>query len=62
MIRTWVTVGIVLVAAGPLAAQVPDSVRADTTARDSTDFSELFLKTYEAGRHRVPVFPRLGRS
>lgn len=62
MIRTLAAVGIVLVAAGSLAAQVPDSVRADPTARDSTDFSELFLKTFEAGRHRVPVFPRLGRA
>ena len=61
MIRRLVTAGLVVVAASRLAAQVPDSARADTTGRDSTDYSALFLKTYEAGRNRVPVYPRLGR-
>ena len=53
--------GLAVATASGLAAQVRDSVRADTTARDSTDYSALFLKTYEAGRNRVPVYPRLGR-
>ncbi|MGE0441495.1 MAG: TonB-dependent receptor [Gemmatimonadales bacterium] len=52
--------GAVLLA-GPTGAQVPDTVRTDTTAvGDTTDYSALFLKAYEEGRERVPVFPRLG--
>ncbi len=54
--------------AGPLAAQRPDSTRADSVRADSvradtasTDYSALFIKSYEEGRNRVPVFPRLGR-
>ena len=50
--------------AGRLAAQVPDSAAAaDSLRPDSTvDNSAMFLKTYEENRHRVPVFPRLGRA
>ena len=45
------------------AGQVPDTTRADSTAAvgDTTDFSELFLKSREEGRLRVPGYPRLGR-
>ena len=60
MIRPAV-VFVMVATASRLAAQVPDSARADTTGGVPTDYSALFLKTYEAGRNRVPVFPRLGR-
>jgi hypothetical protein len=43
------------------AAQPPDSLRADSLQADTTDFSALFLRTAEAIRIRVPVYPYLGR-
>ena len=59
--RPLIVAGLICAITRGLAAQVPDSVRADTTASDSTDYSALFHKTYEAGRTRVPAYPRLGR-
>jgi hypothetical protein len=50
----------VLVLGGPSVAQIPDTAVADTTARDTVDYSELFLRGQEEGRRRVPVLPRLG--
>ena len=64
MIRLLLALLMVPLVAGPLAAQQPDSTRADSSARAdtaATDFSALFLRSAEAGRNRVRTFPRLGR-
>ncbi|MBX3145642.1 MAG: TonB-dependent receptor plug domain-containing protein [Gemmatimonadales bacterium] len=48
---------------GPLSAQVPDSLPADSlAAADTTDYSAMFLRAHEESRVRVPVYPRLGRA
>ncbi len=54
-------VALGVVVSRPILAQVPDSLRADSLAADTTDISAVFLRTAEANRTRVPVFPRLGR-
>lgn len=58
---TLLVVALGIVLGRPLMAQVPDSVRADSLEADTTDYSAVFLRTAEANRTRVPVFPRLGR-
>ena len=51
-----------VVIGGSAVAQRPDSLRADSLDADTTDVSAVFLRTAEANRIRVPVFPRLGRT
>ena len=47
-------------AASPLAAQVVDTTRADSLARDTTDYTALYLKSQQDARRLVPVAPRIG--
>lgn len=51
-----------LLAAGivPLAAQVADTTRADSLARDTTDYTAQFLKAQQDARRLIPVPPRVG--
>ncbi|MFN0179777.1 MAG: TonB-dependent receptor [Gemmatimonadales bacterium] len=56
-----VVIGLMALVASSSPAQRRDSVGVDSLAADTTDFSEIFLKTYEANRTRVPVPPNLGR-
>ena len=51
-----------LLAAGmsPLAAQVADTTRADSLARDTTDYTGQFLKAQQDARRLIPVPPRTG--
>jgi hypothetical protein len=51
-----------LLAAGipPLAAQVVDTTRADSLARDTTDYTGQFLKAQQDARRLIPVPPRIG--
>jgi hypothetical protein len=51
-----------LLAAGisPLAAQVADTTRADSLARDTTDYTAQFLKAQQDARRLIPVPPRIG--
>ena len=46
---------------GTVRAQVRDTTQADSTRADTTDYSELFIKSAQEGKLRVPTFPRLGR-
>lgn len=58
---TFARAALVLCAvAGPATAQVVDTTRADSLARDTTDWTGRFLKAQEAARETVPVMPRLG--
>lgn len=62
LVQAALAAGLLLGLHGSLGAQIPDSTRADSAAvSDTTDSSELFLRSYEEGRNRVPVHPRLGR-
>ena len=55
--------GLVLAArAVPLAAQVVDTTRADSLARDTTDYTALYLKGIQESRRLVPVAPRIGAA
>lgn len=56
-----VVAALALLLARRADGQVPDSARADSLRGDTTDYSAVFLKTYEENRTRVPVVPRLGR-
>lgn len=51
-----------LLAAGipPLAAQVADTTRADSLARDTTDYTGQFLKAQQDARRLIPIPPRIG--
>jgi len=51
-----------LLAAGiaPLAAQVADTTRADSLARDTTDYTAQFLKAQQDARRLIPIPPRIG--
>ena len=51
-----------LLAAGrtPLLAQVADTTRADSLARDTTDYTALVLKAQADSRRLIPVPPALG--
>lgn len=51
-----------LLAAGisPLDAQVADTTRADSLARDTTDYTGQFLKAQQDARRLIPVPPRIG--
>lgn len=52
---------LLLAAPGAFAdAQVVDTARADTLARDTTDYTGLFLKAQAEGRRTIPVSPRIG--
>lgn len=54
-----------LVAAGgavSLPAQVADTTRADSTARDTTDYTGLYLKAQQDAHRLVPVPPRPGAA
>lgn len=46
----------------PLRAQVPDTVHTDSIRPDTTDYTELFLKSQVAARTRVRVAPRIGED
>jgi hypothetical protein len=59
-LRLAAALAIFLSIGRPVLGQVPDSARTDSTARDSTDYSELFLKTQEESRVRVRTVPRFG--
>jgi hypothetical protein len=52
----------VLLAAGTssLRAQVVDTTRADSLARDTTDYTGQFLKAQQDARRLIPVPPRIG--
>jgi hypothetical protein len=43
-----------------LGAQVVDTTRADSLARDTTDYTALFLKAQQDARRLIPVLPRIG--
>ena len=51
-----------LLAAGtaPLVAQVVDTTRADSLARDTVDYTGHFLKAQQDARRLIPVPPRIG--
>lgn len=50
-----------LAAAPAAGAQRPDTAAADTTGRDTTDYSAMFLRSQEEGRIRVATLPLLNR-
>ena len=53
--------GLLLAAqASLLAAQVVDTTRADSLARDTTDYTALFLKAQQDAKRLIPVLPRIG--
>ena len=61
MRRIVFAAGLVLAArAAPLAAQVVDTTRTDSLARDTTDYTALYLKGVQESRRLVPVAPRIG--
>lgn len=63
MSRTLLAVLLLVVApVTSVAAQVVDTTRADTLARDTTDYTGLFLKSQLEGRRTIPVSPRIGAS
>lgn len=43
-----------------LGAQVVDTTRADSLARDTTDYTALFLKAQQDAKRLIPVLPRVG--
>jgi hypothetical protein len=47
---------------GPAAAQVVDTLRPDTLARDTTDHTAQFLKSQAEARQLIPIFPRIGST
>jgi hypothetical protein len=49
-----------LLVARPAAAQVIDTTRADSLARDTTDWTAEFLRGQQEARQTVPVIRRLG--
>lgn len=50
------------VGAARLGAQVVDTTRADSTARDTTDFTGMFLQAQQDAKRLIPVVPRIGAS
>lgn len=53
--------GLLLAArASLLGAQVVDTTRADSLARDTTDYTALFLKAQQDAKRLIPVLPRVG--
>ena len=53
--------GLLLAArAAFLGAQVVDTTRTDSLARDTTDYTALFLKSQQDARRLIPVPPRIG--
>ncbi len=53
--------GLLLAArASFLGAQVVDTTRADSLARDTTDYTALFLKAQQDAKRLIPVLPRIG--
>jgi hypothetical protein len=53
--------GLLLAArAAVVGAQVVDTTRADSLARDTTDYTGQFLKAQEDARRLIPVAPRIG--
>jgi TonB-dependent receptor-like protein len=63
-VRRFVVAAVLALAAraAPLAAQVVDTTRADTLARDTTDYTALYLKSVADARRLVPVVPRIGAT
>ncbi len=63
MSRSLVAALVLLaVPAAVVRAQVVDTARTDSLARDTTDFTGLFLKAQLEGRRTIPVSPRIGAS
>ena len=61
MSRSLVAALLLLAAPAAVArAQVVDTARTDSLARDTTDFTGLFLKAQLEGRRTIPVSPRIG--
>lgn len=61
MKRSLLAAGLLLAArAGLVGAQVVDTTRADSLARDTTDYTALFLKAQQDARRLIPVAPRIG--
>ncbi len=53
--------GLLLAArASLLGAQVVDTTRADSLARDTTDYTAQFLKAQQDAKRLIPVLPRVG--
>lgn len=46
--------------ASVLGAQVVDTTRTDSLARDTTDYTALFLKAQQDAKRLIPVLPRVG--
>ncbi len=61
MRRSLLAAGLLLAArATLLGAQVVDTTRADSLARDTTDYTGLFLKAQQDAKRLIPVLPRIG--
>jgi hypothetical protein len=59
--RSLLAAGLLLAARAALvAAQVVDTTRADSLARDTTDYTAQFLKAQQDARRLIPVAPRIG--
>jgi hypothetical protein len=59
--RSLLAAGLLLAARAALVgAQVVDTTRADSLARDTTDYTAQFLKAQQDARLLVPVAPRIG--
>jgi hypothetical protein len=61
-VRHSLLTAALLLAAGtaPLVAQVVDTTRADSLARDTVDYTGHFLKAQQDARRLIPVPPRIG--
>lgn len=61
MTRSLLAAGLLLAARAALVgAQVVDTTRADSLARDTTDYTAQFLKAQQDARRLIPVAPRIG--
>ena len=61
MTRSFLAAGLLLAARATLVgAQVVDTNRADSLARDTTDYTAQFLKAQQDARRLIPVAPRIG--
>lgn len=52
----------VAVAVPQLGAQVVDTSRVDSLARDTTDYTALFLRSQQEAKRLIPAAPRIGAS
>lgn len=60
MRRAAAALALCVLWAGLARAQVVDSARVDSTRRDTTDYTALFLRSQQEARRPAPVPPRIG--